>query len=758
MDHSDDTFVSDDSDFKQSDFRVDLSAFRDAPPSESSGEMLSPIPVTSESGDIGSLDGESSPDEPQTFDQLFNSAYKDYLRNSPESSGDSDDSLVLERQIRHVVGRIKDGASDGSGLNRSEMMFMKLFQIQVQLGDEHEKLHHVAKEGWRSMLNAYIQRGSFEQVSLLMGTYDSLYGLHPSDRLLCLMKYYLRLGDLESARSLFQEAVDNGKTDDRGFSLMAKAFANAGDLETAHKLLDEAWMRALSDSTFKISNVFYGASSDILMRAGDLPRLRDLFTRLNANKPALDSRFYERRFKTINYLMKPSSDPTIKQNTLKKEDLVKMFEMVEQSMAKHTIEPTTQLRNEIIAFKLYTEGDVQQMFRTLSHYVTSPDVVTLNLILDALIHEGKLKMASTLCDSWDAQFGVKPDHSTSFIISKYLVQYCGVAIPETVTLLAEDNEVPEDPKLNATYSFQTPAFELFDELVIRFKRVVLTPVAMVAFCKFLVAVQAKLEGPRPTFSGLATFIAYLNTYKPSSIPSDDKTLYSMAQALFSNSYPDLALIVTALGRKRRIPSKSQAGLTSLELTWSHTFEPWADTMARWKSAMKEGAAESAFCTRAFTRVLLNRKPYPTVDYRDFLNDLLRGDIVVESSVLHNAWRLLYRATKGRSWDARAFWDLDRLRRHHRLPITSNMASQMCLILAIHSSTLMSQNEDAVLQETLTRYRNESPLARHSEPMPRDEALEFEALMDKLEPIFMSKQGPSRNGGGVWYEKSMASSE
>jgi len=749
MNHAENPFETEDSDFQQSDFRVNISAFRDPSPVPSSVNASSSPSPSSFSGPDSSFESVGSAMEPQTFDQLFNSAYKDYLRSASDSPSDSSDTFVLEKQIRHVVSRIKEGASDGSGLNRSEMSFMQLFQIQVQLGDQHEHLHLVAKEGWRSMMNAYIQRGTFEQLSMLMATYDSMYGLHPSDRLLCLMKYHLKQGELEQARALFQEAVRNGKTDDRGFSLMAKAFANAGDMETAHLLLDEAWMLALSDPSYKISTVFYGASSDILMRAGDLPRLRDLFIRLNANKPLLDAAFYARRFKTINFLTRPSpcsssSSSDLPSSPVKREDLVKMFELVEQSMAKHSIQPTTELRNEIIAFKLYTESDIHQMFRVLSHYVTSPDVVTLNLMLDALIHEGKTKMASTLCDAWDAQFGVKPDRSSSQVISKYIVEFCKVPIPETVALAGPEREISPNSKLNALFTFQTAAFELFDEVVAPRRAIVLTPAAMVAMCKFLVAVHAKL-GPTPMFApGLAVFIAYLSQYHYSSIPSDDKTLYSMAQVLFTNGCPELALCVTALGRKRRIPLISQAGLTSLELSWSHTFEPFTETLRRWDTALKdEGAGKSAFCARAFTRVLLKQQPYPLAAYREFLNQLLQGNIIAESSVLQNAWRLMYRACNS-SWDARAFFDLERLRRRHNVPLTLNMTSQMSLILAVQTAEQF-MNEEEKLQQLLRPWRNDAPVARFAEPMPKQEAVEFERLMDALEPVFMARHVSSK-----WY--------
>jgi chemotaxis protein CheY-P-specific phosphatase CheC len=727
-------FELDESDFLKSDKEANPMVLQEDSVGDPSPTAVSKSALSQGSTEEALNGDEERAGEPKTFDELFGAAYADHMRENGTVS-----DLELEKwQVSVRLGKIAEKSAEKGGLHHAESIFANLFKKQSQWqGEDAMMLHKVAREGWRSMLNGYVLQGTEEQLIWFMETYSAMYGLHELDRVLCALKFHLCHNDLAKAKSVWAQAVEDGLVDDRGYSLMAKGFSLLSDFETAFQILDSAWMKALADNQFKITPVFYQTSAEIFISALDLSRLTDLFIRLHANKPPLDARFFTVLFRALNSLTgisgRLSADHSKSDSTPSTRNIAtlsKVFDMIEACLSKLSIQPSNQLRNEMLAFKLYAESDVSKMFHLLSQYATSPDSRTLNMMLDALIHEGKMQMASLLCDSWDAQFGVKMDRNSYALISNNLVEFCKLPIPSSVALV-ETNEGKERNSFSELYNISLPAMSLFDEFVLRRTNVELVDDAVIAFAEYLCKLEKKFQKPSPGASLLVSYIVS-RTYDAQKLPLH--SFFGVAQALFNHQNPLAAKQICDFSESVCKDHRKLVHLRSLLLQWSHIFEEFSETEARWKHWKSQKGAISATVATGFLRAL-SRHPFGE-SHTQFLADVLNKSIPISPTLFGAILRLMVKQPpKLRNLDS--IFNLERIRQRKKIPLNANTASTMALITLIDSKRTLSSKQHAEVERKMLPFRNTEPATRYPLPLTEDETEQFVAAMEQIETMIKS---------------------
>lgn len=701
-------------------------------------------------------DGERGEETAPTFHELFGGAYDAHLASSGLKRGDVDGESYREKQVQSIVSRLREEARKPRDMiNRklAEEMFTHLFKTQTEVGGSDLMLHAVAREGWKHMLEIHMRTGSEEELNSILDAYEVMYGLHESDRALFYLKYQLKQGHLATAMHIWRTALAEGKVDERGFSTLASTAASQGDFTAAFAFLEDAWMKALTDSSFKITRIFYKAAAVIYIQALDFNKLNDLFIRLHANIPTqIESDFFVKLFKTINKVsdalnLRPkhfdksetsqsidedssnipnhsqtqynevSSNEQAKAKDLSSEEAEKakkteemrnklraMFELVEKAMEKYSIPPGTTLRNEIIAFKLYSESSVPGMFSVISQYSTKPDETTLNIMIDALLYERKISVASSVCVAWDAQFGVKPNRSTSGLISKYMISYSQeleqmVSKESTLSGLMQDMSEVETirgvPKLNSLFApaLVHPALELFDELVAHQSNIDLSGNAIVALGGVIMKIKAKISSTLRSqgeylkdsgqmgeygnlvdekgemkskrtspelevkdksggYTALGIFVSYLESRPLENIPNDATTLYSVAKLLLSSRCFELGSRVVALAELRGVSNLYR--LKGLELTQSSKYEHFSETRKRWYSGWEALASGDRFHLLQFLQVWLNVLVHAPLSlaHKEILVTIARiskGELPIDSHCSQNCLRLLQRLRIAAKW-------------------------------------------------------------------------------------------------------------
>lgn len=778
----------------------------------------------------------AGPKEAKTFNELFGAAYDSHLKSLGVEEEDGAASHQ-EREAAHFARQVRDGSS----LAASEFAFARLFKLQIQAGDGNMNVHAMALEGWKGMIDAYIRHGSEEQLNFFLDTYEAMYGLDARDRALIILKFHCQQSPTSDISSTFHKIINEGEFDDRIFAVAASALARKGKFDDAFKILDDAWMRALANPQFKMTPVFYRSAAEICVRNLNLPRLSDVFIRLNANKPPVNSNFFFTIFRAINarigaentFKSNAESNAHSEEKDLKSTDsstsspitsthtrhdqqprqrssksdrekgvmshassveddllafgsqieaagieggsaegegmthdlkrdsaqsaaslklaatvdtLKSMYDLVEKSMAMHAVHPNTELRNEMIAFKLYTESNIQSMLAVISQYSTKPDDTTLNLLLDALLHEKKISLARTICDAWDAQFGVKLTTPSSLLISRYADLFCRdllhTASQESFGQLElASNEVAlvnGIPQFNSIYrDLKAPIFELLDELVSPNQQVKLGA-PLRSLTKLLKALDdVEVSG---AFRGLHSLVLYLETREVGTLPTDPVTLYEISKLVHNIGLPELGKRVTNVARKQGIPHAALTGLIALDIMAAAEHLSLADTKSLWRDAVKEDQVDaSPFAMNAYLRTLLRR---------DFDNDanvakeacsvvhaIATGKTAFSEPILQHSLRLLHRCNRVRRLPfTRVIFELEQMRRAKKLPLRLVTASQFALLLKSRTKFALTNDRAEPWCEKLDTFISDANQGKYAETADPALEEEFETVLDELKDI------------------------
>lgn len=723
----------------------------------------------------------AGPKDAKTFNELFGAAYDAHLASLGVKEDEDGSQSYKEREIAHFVR----GVERGSSLAASESAFANLFKLQTQIGGDNLLAHSMALGGWKAMLSTYIRRGSVEQLLYFMDTFEAMYGLHSRDRALILLKYRCQRQHLSDVREQFQQIVDEGEADDRIYATVATAFARRQKYESAFKYLDNAWMKALADPQFKITPVFYRNAAEIYIRALDLSRLSDLLIRLNANKPSVDAHFFYTMFRTINSRLgkihqqiqdkRSDADASFKPSTSYQEDsldvakremaqkdkeelaeakntetastLKAMYALVEKSMTKHAIHPTTELRNEMIAFKLYVEFDVQAMLSVISTYSTKPDTTTLNLILDALLHDNKISLASTIFEAWDAQFGVKPNQATNEVISRYLSLYVRslesnyqkmVSLP--LELVRSSVETRNGiPKLNSLYrGLKHPSLDLFDEMIVHRPAIALNATAL----KDLSRVLRQLDGAEDsdTFAGLRILTSFFTNRTGPITPTEGKSIYDFASLLHSADQWELARKVSAFALKRGLPPHNLASIASLDIIHYHDHVSYLEFQSIWQQAVSVAKADQHdLSLRAYLRALRHtdlRQATPSKDALAIASAVSEGKTLFNEQVLQITLRLLISlSTISKLASNTLIFNLERHRRSKGIPLSVICATLWSNLLIWRIRFSLYQNlelAEQLVQRLETFADRDSRMGRFVTVLDDDRQREFEQLMEEIE--------------------------
>jgi hypothetical protein len=670
--------------------------------------------------DMTALDRD--PTQPKTFSELFARSPDGSFaqRASPELS-----ASIARGRINDYLYQLED-VKRRKNLEKGKAIFFRLFAFQSTLAPEHEVLHMVCRDGWRTLLSMYIQLGSYEELSTFLDSYSAIYGLHDSDRLICLLKYFLRQDMLDIACKLLEDAGSSGLGDERGYTILARKFSTLGQANRACSYLDQAWAKALEHPDFKITATYYEAAAEVYIRAGRPAQLQELLERINANKPAISSRFYERAFMAINSVPtieaealkvsekaqsdEPSPQPTQISEQYENPGLsiaikTEMFRILEQSMLKRSIRVTTTLKNELIFFKLHTISDPEQLFTIVGQYVATPDVNTLNLMLRALLHNGKYETAEMLCDAWDAQFGIKPDSNTEYIISQYLIELeykesPRIKLPSSPTARNDpSNEASElkRPKRSLNvYGIQSPLFDLLDKLVFfqgkaRFR---LKATAWASLMSFLLNVEKVVPEPErkkvlrypSSRDGLRKFIEFLKFTDDSYLPTNNlMTVYRMVEQVIDAGFPKDAINMAVICR-RKVSVRMAPALADLELRASSMVEHMNHTVWRWEALRKSGVKVSDRQFFYYFTALAKRG-----EYRPYYVTQALKTLIDDGGSKISQWTLVkaYEAMSKIDFDRHAFLALDRSRRLSQAKWTYDSVKELLGILRTSVAPLLS---------------------------------------------------------------------
>lgn len=778
----------------------------------------------------------AGPKEAKTFNELFGAAYDAHLKSVGVKEDEDGASSHQEREALLFARDIRDGSS----LAASEFAFARLFKLQTQVGGNNMNVHAMALEGWKSMINAYIRYGSEERLKFFLDTYDAMYGLDARDRALIILKFHCQQSVAPVILETFYQLIDEGEFDDRIFAVAANALARRKKWEAAFKILDDAWMRALANPQFKMTPVFYRSAAEICVRNLNLDRLSDVFIRLNANKPPIDSSFFYTIFRTINSKMggehasksksksrsqgpqkdletseSSTSSPTTsnqghpksgshqrnskldRENEssshsdskqplaglhssiedegfessftqqeasgrgLKRESsqsateikssatvatLKSMYDLVEKSMAMHSIQPNTELRNEMIAFKLYAESNIQSMLSVISQYSTKPDTTTLNLLLDALLHERKFSLARTICDAWDAQFGVKLTDASSTLIARYMRNFCQDLIFTASTksfgrleLASTDMKLIKGvPQFNSIYrDLKAPCLELLDELVSPNQQVKLGA-SLLPLARLLKSLdEAEVSG---AFRGLHSFVLFLETRDLGKLPLDSKTLYEIASMMHIVELPDLGKRITNIAKKHGLNGIALANVIALDIIAAAKNLSVTETKNLWRQGTAEHQIDgSVFALNAYLRTLVPRDfesdPLVAKECRSIVTAIATGKTAFNEQVLQQCLRLLHCCSRvGRLRSTLLIFDLERQRRAHKLPLRAITASLFAVLLRSRTKFALGPVAAEAYCERLANHISDATLGRFADAADAAQQEEFEALMDELETV------------------------
>lgn len=768
-----------DSDFSLSENTIRLSALKLEDSEAKTSNMPSKTSEVVEEDKEDPYASSAGPKSATNFKELFGAAYDAHMA----SLGVSTEEEAQESRIRTEAMSYIRSIRRAKSLKVAELNFAQLFKIQTQVGGDDMDFHAIALEGWKEMVSAYILNGTEEQLIFFCDTYDAMYGLDARDRTLLMLKYHCKQSSISVFQEKFDELVKEGEADDRIFAFVAEALAQRHKVKEAMKTLDAAWMRALTDTNFKITHVFYRCAAKIYIHSLNLSMLSDLFIRLDANKPALDSGFFEAIFRNINHRIginaklnsrsskDSKSSPTTQspdtkdaintkeENTkasdsaeTKKEEnqniLKQMFSIVEKSMNKHSIHPTTSLRNELIAFKLYTESDMKAMFSVLSTYSSKPDsTTTMNLMLDALLQEKNVALASTVCDAWDAQFGVKPNRSTHTLVSKYMELYSREALkklaknpPSDLQLATREARTTNGvTNLNSTYlGWKDATLELFDEFVSRKAHIVLNYTSLTSLMRLLSQLD-KLESSK-SVAGLEVFVAYLESY-PFAESSEDMSLYDMVKQLLEDKHMELGKRLIQTGRKKLKLPFNRASMTTFLFQHYHKQMSFQELELAWQESVKQdNALQFSFPVRRYLQHLVQIKGKPSQEAHQAILKILariaKGETVFDEEIFQLTIRLLTLLNRSRLLpNEKRLFELIQRRRDAGLVPTEASSSLLVALLRPRINYFLHPKLAASILSKLENFASDTSLGKFAEPLSNESAQEFDRLLDNIQVAF-----------------------